>query len=188
MNNKQPLFNIFSTLLPALLLSYTNTTLANETIKIDANTGHRAEQEVQTNIKYLLGHVLNKSQALQEAYGDFSPYGAALFKSGTVKYVWHAKPGQLASDQNTSFPLIWKALKTQVESGQIAASAVIYKFKKEEGNQPFLGVALEYQTGVAFSFASEMIINKNNKVTWGRGKQVPSKPKLFILEDQTIQD
>ena len=185
MNNKQPLFIIFSFLLPALLLNSINTTLADETITIDSNTGNRAEQEAQTNLKYLLGNMLQKSKALQETYGDFSPYGAALFKSGAIKYVWHAKPGQLATNPTTSLPLILKILKTQAESGQIVASAVVYKFKKEEKNYPYLGVELEYQTGAAYSFVSEMIIDENNTVTWGKGKQVSSKPKLFIIKGNT---
>ncbi|WP_250657127.1 hypothetical protein [Alkalimarinus coralli] len=141
------------------------------------------EQEARTNLKYLLGNVLQKSKGLQDTYGDFSPYGAALFKNGTVKYVWYAKPGEVAKNSDKIIPLIWQTLNAQVNTRQIAGVAVVYKFKKASSNQMYLGVELEYQTGFAESFAAEILNGSDNKLEWGGVNTAKAEPKLFTLKE-----
>lgn len=142
-----------------------------------------AVKEAETNLKYLLGNVLQKSKALQDAYGDFSPYGAALFRDGSVKYVWYAKPGEVAKNSDKIIPLIWKTLNTQVNTGQIAGVAVVYKFQKPNNSQKYLGVELEYQTGFAESFAAEILNGPDNTLEWGGSNSVRAEPKLFTLKE-----
>lgn len=146
-----------------------------------------AAQESRTNLKYLLGNVLQKSKALQDTYGDFSPYGAALFRDGSVKYVWYAKPGEVAKNSDKIIPLIWQTLNSQVNTGQIAGVAVAYKFKKASDNQMYLGVELEYQTGFAESFAAEILNGPDNKLEWGNSNVAKAEPKLFTLKDTDEQ-
>jgi hypothetical protein len=165
-------------LLPLMLLSCFNVATANETNNPKPSI-NRAEEEARVNLKYLLGNVLQKSKALQETYGDFSPYGAALFESGAIKYVWYAKPGQVVTNPAKSLPLIWQTLQTQAASGKIVGSAVIYKFNKKGQKYPHVTVELEYQTGLALGFASEMIVDADKKVSWGRNKQLNSTPRIF---------
>jgi len=146
-----------------------------------------AREETRENLKYLLGAVLKKTTTLQEKYGDFSPYGAALFKDGSVKYVWYAKPGQVVSEPAKSIPLIRGALQSQVLSGKIVGSAVVYKYQKEAKQSLQLNVELEYQTGLALAYASEMIIDANNSVSWGESKQVNFEPRVFVLQEQSTE-
>jgi len=142
-----------------------------------------AREETRENLKYLLGGVLKKAASLQEKYGDFSPYGAALFKDGSVKYVWYAKPGQAVSEPAKSIPLIRRALQSQVLSGKIVGSAVVYKYQKEAEKSLQLNVELEYQTGLALAYASEMNIDANNKVSWGQNQQVNFEPRVFVVSE-----
>ncbi|UZE95339.1 hypothetical protein [Alkalimarinus alittae] len=142
-----------------------------------------AEQESQTNLKYLLANVLKKSKSLEDSYGDFSPYGAALFRDGSVKYVWYAKPGQVAKNPDKIIPLIWQTLNSQVNTGQIAGVAVAYKFKKINDEKMYLGVELEYQTGFAESFAAEILNGPDNKLEWGNSNVARAEPKLFTLKE-----
>lgn len=142
-----------------------------------------AEQESRTNLKYLLGNILQKSKALQDTYGDFSPYGAALFRDGSVKYVWYAKPGQVAKHSDKIIPLIWQTLNSQVNTGQIAGVAVVYKFQKVSDSAMYLGVELEYQTGFAESFAAEILNGPDNKLIWGNSNVAEAEPKLFTLKE-----
>ena len=142
-----------------------------------------AREETRENLKYLLGVVLKKTASLQENHGDFAPYGAALFKDGTVKYVWYAKPGQIVTQPAKSIPLIRGALQSQVLSGKIVGSAVVYKYKNREQSDLQLNVELEYQTGLALAYASEMTIDEDNKISWGDNKQVNFEPRVFVLPE-----
>ena len=142
-----------------------------------------AREETRENLKYLLGDVMKKTSSLQAQYGDFSPYGAALFKDGSVKYVWYAKPGQIVKEPAKSIPLIRRALQSQVLSGKIVGSAVIYKYQKETERGLQLNVELEYQTGLAIAYASEMVVSKSNKIDWGETKQVNFEPRVFVMAE-----
>ncbi len=165
------------------ILTLINPVSANETSDSNSNLSiELAKQEALANTKYLLGNVLQKSKSLQETHGDFAPYGAALFKGGEVKYVWHTKPGKMTNEPAFSLPVLRQVLKSQAQSGKIVSSAVIYKYQKKGIKKSQLTIELEYQTGFAQGFSTEMIIDKNNKVSWGNNKQVPIEPKVFALE------
>jgi len=171
-----------------ILLACFGVATANEDYEpsVDLNI-ELAREETRENLKYLLGAVLKKTTSLQEGYGDFSPYGAALFKDGSVKYVWYAKPGQIISEPAKSIPLIRRALQSQVMSGKIVGSAVVYKAQKETKDSLQLNVELEYQTGLALAYASEMNISAENKVSWGENRQVNFEPRVFVLtEDKEV--
>jgi len=168
-----------------VLLTCLGVVSANEDYEPTADLNiELARTETRENLKYLLGVVLKKASSLQEAHGDFSPYGAALFKDGSVKYVWYAKPGQAVKEPAKSIPLIRGALQSQVLSGKIVGSAVIYKYQNYEQGVLQLNVELEYQTGLALAYASEMKIDANNEITWGQNKQVNFEPRVFVLQGQ----
>ena len=170
------------------VLGNSNTVFAEEYVEpqIDLNI-ELAREETRANIQYILGHVLKKSAALQEKYGDFAPYGVGLFKDGSIKSVWYAKPGETVNNPAQSIPLIRRALQAQAVSEKIVGSAVVYKYKKEATQALQLNVELEYQTGLALAFASEMKVDANNKVEWGDNSQVNFEPRVFVLpEDGTL--
>ena len=143
-----------------------------------------AREETRETLKYLLGDVLKKTSSLQKQYGDFSPYGAALFKDGSVKYVWYAKPGQVVKEPAKSLPLIRRALQTQVLSGKIVGSAVAYKYQKDANDTLQLNVELEYQTGLALAYATEMSVDGGGIVTWGANRQVNFEPRVFVIPNE----
>jgi len=175
---KRVLFAEFLILL--LCVSFAN---ANEDYEPSADLNiELAREETRENLRYLLGIVIKKTAVLQEKYGDFSPYGAALFKDGSVKYVWYAKPGESVKEPAKSIPLIRGALQSQVLSGKIVGSAVIYKYQKNTQSSLQLNVELEYQTGLALAYASEMNVDENNKISWGESKQVNFEPRVFVLQ------
>lgn len=140
-----------------------------------------AREETRENLQYLLGLVIKKTSNLHAKYGDFSPYGAALFKDGSVKYVWYAKPGEMVKEPAKSIPLIRRALHAQALEGKIVGSAVVYKYQQTEQESLQLNVELEYQTGLALAYASEMTLSKNNEIVWGDNKQVNFEPRVFVL-------
>jgi hypothetical protein len=142
----------------------------------------RIKQESLVNVQYLLANVLQKSKILQEAYGDFSPYGAALFRSGQVKYVWYAKPGEMVKNPADSIPVIRRALQTQALSEKIVGSAVIYKLNDDSTKKPKLTVEMEYQTGLAVAFATEMMFDADDKVVWGSNAQTNFSPRVFVSD------
>jgi hypothetical protein len=180
-------FNSVSFIKVIFLLASCGVVLADEEYESSADLNvELAREETRVNLKHLLGVVIEKTSSLQAAYGDFSPYGAALFKDGGVKYVWYAKPGQIVNEPAKSIPLIRGALQSQALSGKIVGSAVVYKVKKSEQGLPQLNVELEYQTGLALAYASEMTIDANNKVLWGENTQVNFEPRVFVLREGQV--
>lgn len=108
--------------------------------------------EIQENTRYLAGKALAKAKSLLEAYADFAPFGAALFPSGKVKYVWAVKPGEETEGVNPVLVLnsVRRALKSQADEGRILGSAVVYRFLPEgKQDQSQINVELEYLTGFA---------------------------------------
>jgi len=160
-----------------------NIATANENVAVNTKN---ADKEAHKNIQFLLGNVLQKSKKLQEDFGDFSPYGAALFIDGSVKYVWYARPGETVNNPTQSLTLIREALQTQAQSGKIIGSAIIYKFKKQGQDQVQLTVELEYQSGLALAFSTEMKIDSNNSIDWGNNSKVNFEPRIFV--PQTTKD
>lgn len=175
MNNLYYLLKI-SLLSTLISLNPINVAWANESTQ-------DTEQVAQKNLEYLLGNVLHKSKALQESYGDFAPYGAALFQDGSVKYVWYAKPGQTVKEPAQSLPLIRRALQTQAQSEKIIGSAIIYKYKNAKKKQAQLTVELEYKTGLTLAFSSEMTLGADNNVIWGRNSKTTFEPNIFVLNE-----
>lgn len=167
---------IFSSL---MLLTPLKTISASESTEATLNQ-NSAEYEAEGNLKYLLGKVLQKSIVLQETYGNFAPYGAALFKGGDVKFIWHSKPGTTIKEPALSIPIIRQTLISQAQQGRIVASAIAYKFQKKGQKQPNLTVELEYQTGLSKVFASQMLISDENKVSWGHNNQASIEPRVFF--------
>jgi len=171
-----------------ILLACFGVATANEEYEPTADLSiELAREETRENLKYLLGAVLKKTASLQEKYHDFAPYGAALFKDGSVKYVWYAKPGQVVKEPAKSIPLIRGALQSQVLSGKIVGSAVIYRYQKKADDVLQLNVELEYQTGLALAYGAEMKVDENNKVSWGESQQVNFEPRVFVLKEQGLK-
>ncbi|MCP5205904.1 MAG: hypothetical protein H7A01_01755 [Hahellaceae bacterium] len=164
------------------LLTITCVTCAKETDDQEPHPIQNTTDEAEANLKYLLGHALQKSKVLQETHGDFAPYGAALFPDGAVKYVWLAKPGEAINDPALSLPFIRQALNNQALAKQIIGSAVIYKYQKKGQKIPQLTVELEYMTGLSMAFATEMIVDHNNTISWGNNSNGPLVPKVFTLK------
>ena len=179
------ILKLFSGLNLFVLLACFNMAFADEELEPSSDiTVELAREETRDNLKYLLGEVLDKTSTLQATYGDFSPYGAALFKNGSVKYVWYAKPGQVVKEPAKSIPLIRRALQSQVLSGKIVGSAVVYKFKKDDKGPVQLNVEMEYQTGLALGYAVEMKLDADNKVVWGESQQANFQPRVFVIAEE----
>jgi hypothetical protein len=180
-------FNSVSFIKVVILLASCGVVLADEEYESSADLNlELAREETRDNLKHLLGVVIEKTSVLQTTYGGFSPYGAALFKDGSIKYVWYAKPGQIVKEPAKSIPLIRGALQSQALSGKIVGSAVVYKVKKTEQGLPQLNVELEYQTGLALAYASEMTVDANNNTIWGENTQVNFEPRVFVLRDGQV--
>jgi hypothetical protein len=174
-------FKSYLMALCALLMTITSITQASEAEGQEPSSLIKnGSAEAQGNLKYLLGHVLQKSKALQETHGNFAPFGAALFYDGTVKYVWYAKPGETINDPALSLPIIRQTLNAQARAKQIIGSAVIYKYQKKGQSTPQLTVELEYMTGLSMAFAVEMMVDETNTVSWGDNSNGPLAPKVFI--------
>ncbi|MFT7186010.1 MAG: hypothetical protein ACI84K_001400 [Pseudohongiellaceae bacterium] len=177
-------FNSVPFIKVVILLVSCGVVLADEEYESSADLHvELAREETRDNLKHLLGVVIEKTSVLQATYGDFSPYGAALFKDGSIKYVWYAKPGQIVKEPAKSIPLIRGALQSQALSGKIVGSAVVYKVKQTEQGLPQLNVELEYQTGLALAYASEITVDANNNTVWGENTQVNFEPRVFVLRD-----
>jgi hypothetical protein len=185
MLNYIPKFKMAACLRVFILLACFDVAFAGEEYEPVPNLSvELAREETRDNLKFLLGTVLEKTSTLQGTYGGFSPYGAALFLDGSVKYVWFAKPGQIVKDPAKSIPFIRRALQSQVLSGKIVGSAVIYKTQEHAQGALQLNVELEYQTGLALAYASEMAIDADNKITWGNSQQVNFQPRVFFIPEE----
>lgn len=121
-------------------------------------TSEQLAAEIRHNVRYLGSESLNKAKSILEAYGDFAPFGAALFPSGKVKYVWAVKPGEETDGINPVLVLnsVRQALKSQADEGRILGSAVIYRFQPDgAGGANQINVELEYLTGFAQVLGTE---------------------------------
>lgn len=168
------------------LLSLSTLAVSEDEVPLGAKDVPPAEaKEAKTNTQFLLGNVLKKTEELIEKFGNFSPYGAALFRDGSIRYVWYAKPGEMVKEPVKSLPVIRRALQTQALSGKIVGSAVVYKYMSPEENLPQLNVELEYQTGLAMAFATEMTVDADRQVVWGGNVQANIDPRVFIVSDES---
>lgn len=113
-------------------------------------TQEQITHEVQGNTRFLAANALDKAKSLLEYYGDFAPFGVALFPNGQIKYVWAVKPGE--SLENVSAGLVLNSVRTalgsQAMNGRILGSAVVYKFQPSgEEVPPQVNIELEYFGG-----------------------------------------
>lgn len=118
------------------------------------------KEEAQTNTKYLAAQALKKAKAVLDTHGEFAPFGAGLFQSGEVNFVWAVKPGEKTDDINPALVLnaVRSALGSQAESGRILASAVIYQYRgsaSAEDAPSQVNIELEYLNGYAEVIATE---------------------------------
>lgn len=146
-----------------------------------ALTAQQVAMEIQENTRYLASQSLAKAKSLLEAYGDFAPFGAALFPSGKVKYVWAIKPGEPVDGVNPVLVLnsVRSALKSQADQGRILGSAVVYKFKPQGNdvdNQ--INVELEYLTGFAQVLGTEYELTDDG-YQYGEGALESYQPVVF---------
>lgn len=151
-----------------------------------AVTAKQVAMEIQENTRYLASQSLAKAKSLLEAYGDFAPFGAALFPSGKVKYVWAVKPGQPTEGVNPVLVLnsVRSALKSQADQGRILGSAVIYKFLPagaDAGSQ--INVELEYLTGFAQVLATQYE-KTDQGYEYGEGALESYQPVVFAGNDK----
>ena len=157
---------------------------AEEQSKQKVLTAQQVAMEIQENTRYLASLSLAKAKSLLEAYGDFAPFGAALFPSGKVKYVWAVKPGEETDGVHPVLVLnsVRSALKSQADQGRILGSAVIYKFKpkKEEGNSQ-INVELEYLTGFAQVLGTQYELTDQG-YEYGEGALEPYQPVIFAAK------
>lgn len=140
-----------SAVLVAGLLAIPSITLAQEEARPQP-TPEQIAREVQNNTRFIARHALSKAQSLLEYYGDFAPFGLALFPSGQIKYVWAIKPDEPV--ENINGPLVLNSVRTalasQASNGIILGSAVVYKYQSSaEGTDPQINIELEYFGGFA---------------------------------------
>ena len=147
-------------------------------------TPEQIAREADQNMKYLSGHALQKAKALLEAYGDFAPFGAALFPGGKVRYVWAVKPGEKKENLNVGLVLgaVRQALQAQAQNGAILGSAVVYRYLPEGASQPQINVETEYLNGEAVVVATEYEQSAIDEVTFGKATQKAYEPKIFLPE------
>jgi hypothetical protein len=158
---------------------------AEEQSKPKVLTAEQVAMEIQENTRYLASQSLAKAKSLLEAYGDFAPFGAALFPSGKVKYVWAVKPGEKTEGVNPVLVLnsVRSALKSQADQGRILGSAVIYKFRpnNEEANSQ-INVELEYLTGFAQVLGTQYELTDQG-YEYGEGALEPYQPVIFAAKN-----
>jgi len=149
-------------------------------------TAKQVAMEIQENTRYLAGQSLAKAKSLLEAYGDFAPFGAALFPSGKVKYVWAVKPGEKVEGVNPVLVLnsVRSALKSQADQGRILGSAVVYKFKpKGAESSRQINVELEYLTGFAQVLGTQYELTDEG-YEYGEGALESYQPVIFAANKQ----
>ena len=139
----------------------------------------KIREEQKKNTEFLLAHVLKKAKALEDVYGDFAPYGAVLFISGKVQYVWLAKPGQTVNDPVKAIPIVRGVLEQAAMQGNVLASAVVYKYGSVA--DPQLNVELEYVTGYSKLVGTKYTKDKDNKVIWGAAGQKDFDINVFAF-------
>ncbi|MFO8142256.1 MAG: hypothetical protein R6T87_10300 [Marinobacter sp.] len=140
--------------------------------------------EIQENTRYLASKSLAKAKLLLEAYGDFAPFGAALFASGKVQFVWAVKPGEKTEGVNPVLVLnsVRRALKSQADEGRILGSAVIYRFlPKGDTRKNQINVELEYLTGFAQVLGTQYEMTGAG-YEYGEGAFKPYNPVVFTTE------
>lgn len=140
--------------------------------------------EIQENTRYLASQSLAKAKSLLEAYGDFAPFGAVLFPSGKVKYVWAVKPGEETEGVNPVLVLnsVRRALKSQADEGRILGSAVVYRFLPDgKLDQSQINVELEYLTGFAQVLGTQYEETEDG-YEFSEGAFKPYEPVIFTAE------
>lgn len=178
-------FNVLKTKLLFLLISFFSI-LPSVHAENEAMLPVQITKEAEKNTQFLLGHVLQKTKALQETYGDFAPFGAGLFPNGQVKYVWLAKPGEKVADPAKALPVVRQVLKSQADSGRLLASAVIYKYDPGTGVQ--INTELEYLSGYAVVVGTKFSVDEKNVVTLGQAGMKPYSAKIFVKEEGQLED
>lgn len=141
--------------------------------------------EIQENTRYLASKSLAKAKLLLETYDDFAPFGAALFPSGKVQYVWAVKPGEKTDGINPVLVLnsVRRALKSQADEGRILGSAVIYRFQpKDDAGKKQINVELEYLTGFAQVLGTQYELTDEG-YEYGEGAFKPYEPVVFPAEE-----
>ncbi|MGM0767510.1 MAG: hypothetical protein ACQEV6_05765 [Pseudomonadota bacterium] len=144
-------------------------------------TSDQVAAEIQENTRYLASQSLAKAKSLLEAYDDFAPFGAALFPSGKVKYVWAVKPGEDTEGVNPMLVLnsVRQALKSQADEGRILGSAVVYRFLPEgETDTNQINIELEYLTGFAQVLGTQYQATDSG-YEYGDGAFKPYDPVIF---------
>ncbi|MCK7548558.1 hypothetical protein ACFQGA_11125 [Marinobacter koreensis] len=149
-------------------------------------TTQQLASEIQANTRFLAAKSLKKAKSLLETYGDFAPFGAALFPSGKVRFVWAIKPGELDKDVNPVVVLnaVRSALKSQADNGRILGSAVVYKFQPDndrDGKQ--INVELEYMTGFAEVLGTQYQETADG-FEYGEGAVQPYDPVIFKSDEK----
>lgn len=115
-------------------------------------------EEQEKNTEYLLAQSLAKAKTLMERNGDFLPFGAALFVSGDVRYVWTQDPDQPAQVKPPiALAAVKRGLQANAQRGRVLGVASVYRYTPadENGNrlEPQINVEVEYVTGHAFVVA-----------------------------------
>lgn len=166
------------------VLSMTQPALAGASENASQPTTEQLAREIETNTRYLARKALAKAQSLLERYDDFAPFGAALFPSGDVRYVWAIKPGEDTEDINPTLVLnsVRSALAAQAGNGRILGSAVIYKYKPSaDSSETQINIELEYLSGFAQVLATEYEKSADG-YTYGIGATANFDPIVFADE------
>lgn len=160
-------------------------TYAQEEVKKRVVTTDQIAAEIQENTRYLASKSLAKAKSLLEAYGDFAPFGAALFPSGKVQFVWAVKPGEKTEGINPVLVLnsVRRALKSQADEGRILGSAVVYRFlSKGESDKSQINVELEYLSGFAQVLGTQYERTADG-YEYGEGALKPYDPVVFAAKE-----
>ena len=138
-------------------------------------------KESQNNIDYLAAKALGKAKTLLNRYGDFAPFGAGLLRDGTVKHVWAVKPGEKLDNINPMLVLnsVRTALTEQSRTGRLLGSAVIYKYRSKESDDPRINIELEYVTGYAKVLSTAFSKTESGEYEFGSSVQQKMDPVVF---------
>jgi hypothetical protein len=150
---------------------------AQEQIVLDREKVMREQQE---NTEYLLAQAIKKAKELMERNGDFLPFGAALFGSGDVRFVWTQNPDEPAKvSPAIALAAVKRGLQANAQRGRILGAASVYRYTPadDEGKplEAQINVEVEYISGYAFVVAFDYTY-EDGEFTAGKGvrREIPA--------------
>lgn len=152
--------------------------------KAEAKLDALQREEVDKNINYLTREVAEKSRQLLQQYGQFPPFGAALFPDSTVKYAWtKANEEGRQVDAVKALTALRSTLRQQTRVSDVLATAVVYPYVRNADSggdeaQRQINMELEYINGDAVVRAIQYTL-KQGEVEFGASGEQEIEPFVF---------